>query len=189
MASSISIVSLLLILNTVVKATRHFPSYVAQCPSVNSPHVRVLVLIGVRYTCCSVHVHCHFPPAASGWLAAGCSRCGRPTTCVPALHPAKRATSTSVPHRSLSSSERLRSLFMHDSFICYIYSFTLCKHPVAGILLSVEQAEHGPDVTAILFRYPAVAHLVLFSKSPYRHSTGYLMGPGGSILASKAAGT
>ena len=120
---------------------------------------------------------------------AGCSRCGRPTTCVPALHPAKRATSTSVPHRILSSSERLRSLFMHDSFICYIYSFTLSKHPVAGILLSVQPSEYGPDVTAIWFRYPPVAHYVLFSRNPYRHSTAYPMGPGDSFLVSKAAGT
>jgi len=178
MARSISIVILFLTrtLNTVVKTTRLSPNYAARPPFVNSPHVRVLALIGVRYTCCS----CTLPLSASCIWLAGCSRCGRPTTCVPALHPAKRATSSSVPHRILSSTERLRSLFMHDLFICYIYSFTLSKHPVDGILLSVQRAEYGPDVTAILFRYPAVAHFVLFSRNPYRHSTAYLMGPGDS---------
>jgi len=149
-------------LNTVVKTTRLFPSYAAQPPSVNSPHVRVLAPIGVRYTCCS----CTLPLSASCIWLDGCTRCGRPSTCVPALHPTKRATSTSVPHRSLSSSERLRSLFMHDSFICYIYSFTLSKHPVAGIL-SVQRAQYGTDVTAILFRYPA--RHTLFS-SPEAHT-------------------
>jgi len=190
MASSISIFLLLLrilmrTLNTLVKTTRLFPSYAVQPPSVNNPHVRVLALIGVRYTCCS----CSLPLSASCIWLDGCSRCGCPSTCVPALHPAKRATSTSVPHRSLPSSERLRSLFMHDSFICYIYSFTLSKHPVAGILLSVQRAEHGTDVIVILVRYPSVEHFVRFSGSPYRHSTVYLMGPGDSFLVSKAAET
>lgn len=134
-------------------------------------------------------VPCTLPLSASCiWLAAVPGVDAPPHVCLLFTPPNEQQARVS-PHRSLSSSERLRSLFMHDSFICYIYSFTLSKHPVAGILLSVERTEYGPDVTAILFRYPAVARFVMFSKSPYRHSTANLMGPGDSFLVSKAAGT
>jgi hypothetical protein len=70
MASSISIVILLLrILNIVVKTTRLLPSYVAQSPSVNSPHV-------THSPCsdqCTLYLlfcSCTLPLSPSCWLLA-----------------------------------------------------------------------------------------------------------------------
>ena len=78
-----------------------------------------------------VSVRRHLPPAASG-----CSRCGRPSACVPPRHTAKRATSTSVPHCCLSSvcSCMIR---LFDTFIYLQSKITASRDIVVSIVTCV----------------------------------------------------